>query len=82
MASATQRAKDVLAAVRRARNRERSLDTALEKVERELLRLRKRKTLIQPDDLQTLVRLWDTVFKPLVSQTEQAMADLVAIASL
>lgn len=81
MASESQQKREVLAAVRRAKNLERSLDTALEKLERELIRLRKRKTRIQPDDLNTMVRLYDQGVKPRFFEMEHALADVVSIAS-
>lgn len=57
MATQGQRRAEARAAVRRARTSYRRADTSGEKVERELDRLIKRKTLIQTDDLQKLIDL-------------------------
>lgn len=82
MASATQRKREVLAGIRAAKAAERTLDTALEKVERELLRLRARKTLIQADDMNKLAQYWNSGVRPAFNTCEKAMADAVSIASI
>lgn len=62
MATQGQRRAESRAAIRRLRQEYRKADTSGEKVERELDRLIKRKTLITVDDLQTLTeRLTDMV---------------------
>lgn len=54
MATQGQRRAEGRAAVRRLRQEYRRVDTAGEKVERELDRLVKRKTLVTPDQMKTL----------------------------
>lgn len=62
MATQGQRRQEGVAAIRRLRTEHRKADSAGEKLERELDRLIKRKTLIGPDQLQTLAsRLVDYV---------------------
>jgi len=56
MATQGQRRREAVAAIRRLRVEYRKTDTAGELLERELDRLIKRKTLIGPDQLQTLSR--------------------------
>lgn len=53
-----QRKRAVVAALRKARQLYRQADTAGERVERELDRLVLRKTLISPEQLQKLTRLY------------------------
>jgi len=79
MASEAQRKRETLAALRRARKEQRTLDTQLERVERELLRLRSRKTLIQGDDVDKLITLWDGGVRPAFSTTQRALADFVSM---
>lgn len=79
MASETQHKRENLAALRAFRRQQRALDSALEKVEREILRLRARKTIIRPDDTLKLVNLWDNGVRPLFLTTERAAADFVGI---
>lgn len=57
MATQGERRQQAVRAVRSLRRIFRSIDSAGEKVERELDRLIKRKTLISPDSLGTLTRL-------------------------
>lgn len=73
---------EVQKGLRNARKAYRSLDTQLEKVERELDRLIKRKTLVGPESLQTLINLWDKGVRSLYPATEKALADAVSIASV
>jgi len=77
-----QREVEVKAGMRAARRAQRALDSALERVERELLRLLKRKTLIQEKSVQTLIRLWDQGVRPTFTKCQQAMADAVGRASI
>jgi hypothetical protein len=79
MASEAQRKREVLASLRRAKVLERSLDSALEKVEREIIRLRSRRTLIRADEVLKLATLWDSGFRPLVASTQQALADFATV---
>lgn len=53
-----QRRANVVASIRKARQQYRQSDTAGERVERELDRLIKRKTLISPEQLQKLTTLY------------------------
>lgn len=55
MATQGQRRREAVAAVRRFRQLYRTSDSAGERVEREVDRLIKRKTLIGPDSLKTLI---------------------------
>lgn len=57
MATQGQRRREAVAAVRVLRQNYRKADSAGEKVERELDRLIKRKTLIGPDEIQKLANL-------------------------
>jgi len=68
-------------ALRNARKDERTLDTALEKVERELLRLIKRKTLVGRDSMQTLINLWDAGVRKAYPACEKALADAVSLSA-
>jgi hypothetical protein len=77
-----QRSLEVRNGIRAARRAERALDTQLERVERELQRLLKRKTLIQEKSVQTLIRLWDQGVRPSFAKCQQAMADAVGRASI
>jgi len=54
MATQGQRRTEAVAAIRRLRQEYRKADSAGERVQRELNRLTKRKTLIGPDQLKTL----------------------------
>jgi hypothetical protein len=82
MASEVQRRRESLAALRKARREQRALDTALEKVERELLRLRSRKTLIEGDDVNKLIQLWDSGVRPQFNTTQMALSDFVGLARI
>lgn len=79
MASEAQRRFEHLTALRIARRQERALDTALERVEREILRLRGRKTLIQSDDVTKLIKLWDGGVRPAFTIAQNALADFVSL---
>lgn len=78
MATDAQHDRENRAALRVARRYQRSLDSALERVERELLRLRARKTIVRPDQVLKLVQLWDQGVRPQFQTTEHAMADFVS----
>lgn len=78
MATDAQHDRENRAALRAARRQERTLDTALERVERELLRLRARKTIVRPDQVLKLVALWDSGVRPQFQLCEHAMADFVS----
>lgn len=78
MASESQRKREIVAALRQARAKERVMDSLLEKYERELLRLRARKTRIQGDEIVKLGRLWDA-FSPSVQEAQNALADFFAM---
>lgn len=78
MASEAQRVREIRAALRQARSKERALDTALERYERELLRLRARKTRILPEEVQKLAGLWDQL-TPRVSEAQSALSDFIAM---
>lgn len=82
MASEAQRKRELLAALRVFRRAQRALDSALEKVEREIFRLRARKTLIQGDDVLKLIALWDQGVRPAYSSAERSGADFVAMAGI
>jgi hypothetical protein len=56
-----QRQLEVKRAIRQVKRAERALDSAVERVERELERLLKRKTLIEPKSMTTFLKLWDGV---------------------
>lgn len=71
-----QRQAAVKAAVRQVRKAQRAVDSALERHERELYRLLKRKTLIEPRSLGSLVKYWDEVLNR-SGRTSQAMTDLL-----
>jgi len=60
MATQGQRRREALAAIRKLRQIWRQVDTAGERIERELDRLIRRKTLISPDSLSNLSKLIDT----------------------
>lgn len=79
MATDAQHNRDNRAALRAARAQERRLDTALERVERELIRLRSRKTIVRPDQVLKLVQLWDQGVRPQFQLCEHAMADFVSV---
>jgi hypothetical protein len=79
MASDRQHDLENRAALRYARRTQRALDSALEKVERELLRLRARKTIVKPDQVLKLVELWDQGVRPFYQATEHALADFVSV---
>lgn len=81
MASDSQHARENLVALRAAKRAERALDSAIEKVERELVRLRSRKTRIKADELEKLIRLWDGGVRPRFGECEHALADFSAIVS-
>ena len=53
----------------------------MERVERELIRLRARKTIVKPDECQKLVQLWDQGVRPAYSECEKRLADFVSIVS-
>jgi hypothetical protein len=67
-----------VSAVRSMRRQFRAADTAGEKVERELDRLVKRKTLISPNSLQTLSRL-QVEYAAAADRTALAMRDLYLV---
>lgn len=77
-----QRTLEVQKALRAAKRAERALDTSLEKVERELKRLIKRKTLVGPDSLKSLISFWDQGVRKTYPTCEKALADAVSIASI
>jgi hypothetical protein len=79
MASEVQHDRENRAALRYARRTQRALDTSLEKIERELLRLRARKTIVKPDQVLKLVKIWDDEVRPYFTATEHAMADFVSV---
>lgn len=76
-----QKTLEVQRALRVARKAERSLDTALEKVEREMLRLIKRKTLVGRQSVERLIALWDQGVRRAYPITEKALADAVSTAT-
>lgn len=78
MASNRQQFLDIRAALRRLRTQERILDMALERLEREIIRLRERKTQVQPDDVTKAINLW-TALGQLMKNVEGAMTDFIAI---
>jgi len=63
MATQGERRSQAIRALRALRKLYRTADSAGERVERELDRLIKRKTLISPDSLATLARLVQAYFK-------------------
>jgi len=77
MTQGEQRALKVRAA-RTCRSQYRKADSAGEKLERELDRLVKRKTLITPASLATTERLYYS-YKGLVGQLENSLADFYMI---
>jgi hypothetical protein len=77
-----QRASEIRAALRYGRRTERQLDTRIEKVERELLRLRARKTIIRPDQVLKLVNLWDLGVRPAYQAAENGLADFVSAVNM
>lgn len=79
MATDAQHDRENRAALRAARRQERTLDSALERVERELLRLRARKTIVRPDQVLKLVTLWQEGVRPQFQLAEHALADFVSI---
>jgi hypothetical protein len=79
MASDAQHNAENRAALRYARRTQRALDTALERVERELIRLRARKTIVKPDQVLKLVTLWDQGVRPMYQSCEHALADFVSV---
>lgn len=78
MATQGQRRREAVAAVRRARQSYRKADSAGEKVERELDRLIKRKTLIGPDSLVNLGGLIE-LYNMEASRLNSVFRDLVII---
>jgi len=77
-----QRSLEVKRGFRQAKRAQRTLDTAVERVERELARLIKRKTLVEAKSCQTLVRLVDQGVTPAYRAFIQAGADAVSRASI
>lgn len=71
----------VLKSLRAIRQRYRSADTAGEKLERELDRLLKRKTLVTPDSLSKMIELMDA-YTTAVQQIQSPVADAVQVTSL
>lgn len=78
----SQRAQEIKRGFQQARRAERALDTALEKVEREIRRLVGRKTLIEARSVTTVIRLWDQGVRPTFDKCQQALADAVGRASV
>ena len=78
MATQGQRRREAVNAVRQTRQYYRKADTAGEKIERELDRLIKRKTLITVDDVAKVLQLVSDFIK-LVEQLQRATAILVEI---
>lgn len=78
MATQGQRRSEGRAAIRRLRQEYRKADSAGERVERELDRLVKRKTLITVDDLQTIQRTLNT-FVQTVESAQKLYALVVQI---
>lgn len=74
-----QRTLQVKSAIRASRKLYRQLDTSLEKLERELDRLINRKTLVGPESLTTLIKLWD-IAKRYVPAVEKGLADTLTVA--
>lgn len=83
MGASTYRQKtlEVQRALRNARKYERTLDTDLEKVEREMLRLIKRKTLVGRSSVERLIALWDQGVRKSYPACEKALADAVSTAT-
>lgn len=71
-----QKRRDINASLRKARREQRTMDSALERVERELLRLRSRKTMILPDEVVKIASLWDA-FRGTVTGAERALSDFL-----
>jgi len=78
MASEAQRVREIRAALRQARAKERAMDSALERYERELLRLRSRRTRILSEEVVKVAGLWDQ-FTPRVQESQNALGDFLAM---
>jgi len=80
MATYRQRTLEVKSAIRQTRKSYRTLDSSLEKLERELDRLIKRKTLVGPESLNTLIKLWD-IARRIFPNVEKSLADTLKVAA-
>jgi len=78
MASEAERRREILAALRAARTRERMLDSGLERYERELIRLRSRKTRILSDEIGKVATLWDQL-RPLINDAQDALSTFISM---
>lgn len=78
MATQGERRRQAISAIRQIRAIYRKSDTIGEKVERELDRLIKRKTLITPDSLATLARLLEEYARQ-VERVINANADMATV---
>jgi len=78
MAKEVQLQRERKAALRGVRREQRTVDSTMEKWERELARLLKRKTLIDVEDAQRLTSLYNDFFTA-VQRWESAMSSFVKI---
>lgn len=78
MARNTERERNIKQALRQLKQSYRRADSAGERFERELNRLKVRKTLIEPEDVMKLVQLWETWTK-VADDTTAAMTAAVSI---
>lgn len=75
-----QRTLQVKGGLRNVRKRYRTLDSTLERLERELDRLIDRKTLVGAESLRGALSIWSEARK-MWPTVEQALADIVTLAS-
>ncbi len=79
MATDAQHNRDNRAALRKAKQASRALDSILERVERKLISLRARKTIVRPDELSGLIVLWDVGVRNRFQDCEHALADFISV---
>lgn len=77
-----QKTLEVKRGLREAQKARRTLETSLEKVDRELNRLISRKTLVGPDSLVTLLNLWDKGVRQSYPAAEKALSSAISNAAL
>lgn len=82
MATQGQRRAEAIAAIRKLRRIFRQIDTAGERVERELDRLIKRKTLIGPDQLETVMNRIAELVKLMTNLQDGSVLTWEVIANL
>jgi hypothetical protein len=71
-----------LSALREVRRRQRATDTSIERLERRLFRMLRRKTVIDTDDAAALYEDYWRPFFDRVRELEQSLADFITVTML